>query len=580
MPKLRFFFFSIIFLASALTHAEGFDFDIEIDAPSEIRDLLRTHLSLAHAKGQPRTSAEQVKRLADAATNEARELLATQGYFSPTIETNYQDTLNTPTVFFKITPGEAVRVRKLEIQLIGDINNDTSASAIREKIITDWPLSIGSIFKQSDWATGKDRSLIPLYNRAYANAKLVYSDAQVDIAAHAADLTLTIDSGHSYVFGALHFNGLKHYPLQLASEQSPFKEGDLYQLNLLSELQGNLQSQPHFTLALVDTQLPSEPPYIAPVTVDIQEAPRHRLKTGIGYNTDTGPSIDLAYRYLNVADLGLISETKTHIAEFEQSVDTSLTLPSTHSRYEHKIYTGFAHSEIESLNTYTRRIGLSRKQGDFVLLREQGLEYQTEKRELNDGTIERPQSLVAKLSWTARQVDNQRRPRSGRLYQMESAAAYEGILSDETFVYLHGRYAHYWPLGKRSLILARTELGQTFARDETDVPTDWLFRTGGSSSVRGYAYQSLGVKKNASTTPGRVMMASSIETQIQVWKEWSAALFVDSGNAALRWSDLDSQTGVGTGVRWSSPVGTLGADFAYGIAENQWRFHLTMGLSF
>ena len=38
--------------------------------------------------------------------------------------------------------------------------------------------------------------------------------------------------------------------------------------------------------------------------------------------------------------------------------------------------------------------------------------------------------------------------------------------------------------------------------------------------------------------------------------------------------------GVGTGVRWSSPVGPLQIDVAYGTKTGKWRLHLRMGFQF
>ena len=62
--------------------------------------------------------------------------------------------------------------------------------------------------------------------------------------------------------------------------------------------------------------------------------------------------------------------------------------------------------------------------------------------------------------------------------------------------------------------------------------------------------------------------------------DWENTLFVDAGAVADRAGDLDPRVGVGTGVRWRSPVGPLQADLAWGVQSKQLRLHLRLGFTF
>jgi len=55
---------------------------------------------------------------------------------------------------------------------------------------------------------------------------------------------------------------------------------------------------------------------------------------------------------------------------------------------------------------------------------------------------------------------------------------------------------------------------------------------------------------------------------------------VISGAVANRLPDLKPRYGVGTGVRYNSPVGPLQADLAYGLDSRRWRIHLSVGFTF
>jgi translocation and assembly module TamA len=108
----------------------------------------------------------------------------------------------------------------------------------------------------------------------------------------------------------------------------------------------------------------------------------------------------------------------------------------------------------------------------------------------------------------------------------------------------------------------------------------FLFRTGGDNTVRGYAYQSLGVEENGAIVGGRYMAVGSAEYTRWLTREWGAAVFYDTGNAADSLSKFKTVNGYGGGVRWASPFGRLALDIAYGEATHKLRLHFSVGVSF
>jgi translocation and assembly module TamA len=62
--------------------------------------------------------------------------------------------------------------------------------------------------------------------------------------------------------------------------------------------------------------------------------------------------------------------------------------------------------------------------------------------------------------------------------------------------------------------------------------------------------------------------------------DFEFVLFTDAGAVADQPSDLDFKVGVGSGVRWRSPVGPLEAAIAYGVDRRKFRLHLTAGFVF
>ena len=82
---------------------------------------------------------------------------------------------------------------------------------------------------------------------------------------------------------------------------------------------------------------------------------------------------------------------------------------------------------------------------------------------------------------------------------------------------------------------------------------------------------------------GRVVTTGSIELEHSLTARLPAlfgALFVDAGSAADRWNELRPAVGVGAGLHYRSPVGPLRLDAAYGVDEQRWRLHLSVGVTF
>jgi translocation and assembly module TamA len=112
------------------------------------------------------------------------------------------------------------------------------------------------------------------------------------------------------------------------------------------------------------------------------------------------------------------------------------------------------------------------------------------------------------------------------------------------------------------------------------IPSDFLFRAGGDQSVRGYAYQSLGVREGEAIVGGRWLAVASVEYVRWLTPQWGAAVFIDTGDAADTLDALEPVQGYGVGARWKSPVAPLNLDIAYGQEAEGVRLHFSVGFSF
>jgi len=135
------------------------------------------------------------------------------------------------------------------------------------------------------------------------------------------------------------------------------------------------------------------------------------------------------------------------------------------------------------------------------------------------------------------------------------------------------------PFGERDVVTLRVEGGYTASISRLGIPQDYLFRVGGTQTVRGFAYQSLGVHEGDAVVGGRVMATGSVEYTHWIGN-WGGALFSDVGGAADGLPDLRMSQGYGIGARWRSPVGPLALDLARGKGQPGSRVHFSIAVAF
>ncbi len=100
--------------------------------------------------------------------------------------------------------------------------------------------------------------------------------------------------------------------------------------------------------------------------------------------------------------------------------------------------------------------------------------------------------------------------------------------------------------------------------------------------MRGYAYRSLGPQTDGVVASGRTLVTGSADVARPISPRYPAfwwAAFVDAGDAANSWKNLDPAVGYGVGLRWRSPVGPLRVDLAYGQRVQQFRVHFSVGIA-
>lgn len=522
-----------------------------------------------------------MRRLAEQAPDQIRGLLETDGFYSPRIDVRLERTGRAWVVHLQVQPGAPVKVRRVDLAVAGPFDDGSAASRARlARMRAVWSLAVGAVFRSADWEAAKGDALRDLLVDRYPAATIRESQATVDPKAGTADLRLVLDSGPAFTFGPLEISGLKRYPASVVEHQNTIRPGDPYAQARLLELQSALQNSPYFAAANVHVETDPAHPLGVPVQVMVEENPARKVGFGIGASTDTGPRGQVTYQDLNLLGRAWRLSGAAKMNAKEQSLEGALQFPLAANGDQDGLTASLKRSDLNGEVTRTLNLGASRTRKSGRNEFAWGLNYLRDLQDVAGAPSSETKSLVLSRSWTRRAVDDLVSPGKGYLFRLEGDVAEHALLSDRTFLRGDTRAAWFHPLGRHGQLNLRGELGAIAANGRGGIPADLLFQTGGDQTVRGYAYQSLGVHYGGAIVGGRMLAVAGAEYVRWLSHDWGAAVFVDAGDAADRFSDLSAKVGYGVGARWKSPVGPLSLDVAYGEATGKFRLHFAVGYSF
>lgn len=568
-------------LLTVQAQAAGLDYHVEVDAPSPLADLLRHNLGVIRWQGSDYIDKEQLDRLYEATPREIETLLAPQGYFKPKIKSVMQPERGGYRLRFTVEPGEATSIHDVDLQIEGAIRQEPDFQARWAELLEVWPLPIGADFTQPDWDAAKRRGLQALLIDRFPAAKIRDSKAEIDPDKAGADLWVRYNSGPRFTFGELTVHGLSKFPRQLVDRLQTFRPGEPYSQQKLLDFQTALQSTPYFASALVDMPFDPDQADNVPVRLEVVEAPRYKTDAGLGFDTDKGPRASLAFRDSNLRALGWIGTLNLNLQRREQTFNAGVELPQDMDGYRYGSSYKVEHSDVAGLEKSTQTLAVQRTRLKGKIEVTQAIQYTNAWEQLDGEPQKLNKALIFSQSWTRNGLDKPTDPQHGLLLSWQLGGAAKALLSDTNFVRAWGRAAWYHPLGDKGLVLLRGEAGQVLANDSDSVPSDWLFRAGGAGSVRGYGYQSLGIKSDTGAVQGgRLLLTGSMEYQHRLFGPWRAAVFADAGSAANDWLSFKAYKGYGLGARYMSPVGPFALDVAYGAADRKVRLHFSLGVGF
>lgn len=553
---------------------------IELDAPQEVQPLLEKNLDIYRYRGRSEVDAALLDRLVGRTAAEARQLLATEGYFSPQVEVSNTGDKAAGLVRLRVTPGQRATVTAADIKITGPITTDAAANPNVAQIRERWRLPPGSSFRQTAWDNAKDLLLRELLFKGYPAARIMSSTAEVDPQSGQVAVAVGIDSGPLFRFGPVEITGLQRYPKTSVENLKSFREGQRYDFDAILYYQTLLQSSGYFQNVSVTVNPDPVNAAAAPVVVRVVEYPEKKIDLGVGYSTDTLYRSEATFTDNNTFRPGWKGLARMRLDTKEQILEGGLALTPEPGGWRNHLGVEAKRSDIENLVSRVNGITGKRSWRSSEKELDWALKFQVEEQSLEAGPVDHLEALTLNYSWTLRRVDDLLRPKRGYMLNLQLGGASAEMLSTRSFVRGYTRGIYILPFSDTDRIHVRGEFGAVWAQARDGIPSEFLFRTGGDQSVRGYEYQSLGVKQGTATLGGRFLGVATVEYQHDFTPQWGGALFIDAGNAADSFTKLQPVYGYGAGVRWITSAGSINIDVARAQETGDFRLHFTMGARF
>jgi translocation and assembly module TamA len=553
---------------------------VEVVAPPDLNALLAEELDVIRWSTRPELTARQIDQLFEAAPDQARALAETLGYFEARVQPERLEREGRPLLRLTVAPGEPTRIAAVSVRVEGPVTADPEGGGRTARAERAFGLKSGDVFRQQDWEAAKARVVRSLARKRYALARVVHSRAQIDPPTRTAALEVVVDSGPTVTMGPVQINGLQRYAPRLVQNLNPIAPGSVYDEEMLVKYQRRLVQSGHFASALVTATPSAERPDSTPVQVRVVEAQARRIELGAGYSTDRGVRGQARYTDDNAFDRAWRFTANLEVDTLVQEAAVGLAFPRREDGWRYLLGGNVKQEDIQDQRIFNWSVTGARLYAVEEYESSLSLQFLTETSKLDDGTRDESDALFLNQRWLWNTLNDPVNPRRGSTFQIQLGGAADALLSTRSFGRAHLRANHLRRLLPNLTLQLRGEAGAVLADSRAGIPSEYVFRTGGDTSIRGYEFESLGVEEGGAIVGGRYLAVASVELMPWFTREWGMAGFVDAGNAWDEWDAFDPVYGVGFGVRWRSPLGNLNLDLAWPEAQGQGRLHFSVGIVF
>ena len=486
-----------------------------------------------------------------------------------------------------------------EVQVEGDL-----PEGLRERL----GIAPGAPAVAADILAARGRLLNALLEEGHALARVEEPVAYENRPQQVLDLTFRVHAGPRVELGEIRLSGLRAVNEAFVRNRLLVRPGERFRPSSIERARQDLLAPGVFSgvTARPDERL-DESGHL-PLTFDVQERPSRVLGYSAAYSTDLGGSVGASWSHRNlfgnaeqlnfsasVINLGGTAATdvgynlsgqfiKPDFRRRDQSLELKLgALKQSLEAYDQAgILSGVSLSR-KLTPKWTGSVGFSASQEEIT---QQGVE--------RDYTfLGIPLGLRFDSTGRTNLLQDPTRGVIGNATVTPTYSLDVGDAGDAFFTLLQLSAAAYVDLARfdiasagRSVIAMRALAGRAFGASQLDLPPHQRFYGGGSASVRGFRYQSIGPRfPDGQPAGGTSIDAASIELRQRLFAAFGAVAFVDAGRVSVTDGPRgEVAVGAGVGVRYYTAIGPLRVDLAVPLTEvpgnDSYQVYIGLGQAF
>jgi translocation and assembly module TamA len=508
--------------------------------------------------------------------------------------------------------GTLYQLRRIDIE--GEVPESINARAVLG-LTTGQPAVAANVLAASA------RLQSTLQEQGYAFAKVPPPVAYEAADAPVLDLTFHVEAGQKVTIGEVRIEGLRRTHEQVVRRRLTLQTGDLYRPSAIDRARHDLLALNVFGQVSVQIGTEADAAGGVPVTFVIRERPRHAVSLRAEYSSDLGGSGGATWTDRNVlgnADqlsfaASVINLGGSSTTGIGYDINTKYLIPDFLQRNQSlQVTVAAIKQHLEAYDQTSKSVGFSvtRKLSNVWSI-SMGVTASDETisqivsatTDANGQVVEDRETffytLVAVPVVLSYDSTNLVAPLDDPVHGIRGSLSVTPTLAighpNSTFIITQLRAAAFFDLAEllstpsgRSVLAARALLGKAQGASQLSLPPDQRFYAGGSATIRGFAYQSVGPKFPGTDNPtgGTAISAVGLEFRQRLFTTWGVAAFIDAGQTSdtLRLIPNNLQAGAGVGVRYYTPIGPLRFDVAVpinptpGESSAQGRYQVYIGL--
>jgi translocation and assembly module TamA len=497
-----------------------------------------------------------------------------------------------------------IEVRLGPLYRLGRIDID---GTVPPEALSALGLRTGAPAVAADVLAGGARLQAALQNQGYAFARvdppIAYEHPELDF----LDLKFHVETGPRVRFGEVSFTGLKHVREAIVRRRvQQLPVGTLYDASQVERARKDLLDLGVFSAVNVELGEAPDSGGLVPITFHLRERLRRVVSLNAAYSSDLGGSGGVTWSNRDLTGRADELRLSATVINLGGSASTSVG---------YDVNAKYIVPDVGRLNQ-TMQVSLGALK--------QSLQAYDQTSETAGVSMRRKLSSVwgvglgvsAQHSYVIQEAE----PHDYTLYALTVSAFYDStnlatVLDDPlhglrgtfsvaptlsignpeaTFIIYQTTIAGYFDLTELisstpgySVLAARFVGGIARGAGEFDLPPDQRFYAGGSGTIRGYRYQSVGPQfPDGNPKGGTALAAVGVELRQRFTPTIGGVLFVDAGQVTESANPTagEFRVGVGTGVRYYTPIGPIRLDLAFPVRrqpdDDKFEIYLGLGQAF